>query len=54
MYFPSVTVEGTKQMDNILTGESSGFQSADLHLEEQPDPTEDTNLTVRKNILFDL
>uniref|UniRef100_H3D867 Myosin VAb n=1 Tax=Tetraodon nigroviridis TaxID=99883 RepID=H3D867_TETNG len=40
-----LTVEGTKQMDNILTGESSGFQSADLHLEEQPDPTEDTNLT---------
>lgn len=46
MYFPPVTVEYTNQMDDTITEECSGYQSADLHLEEQQDPTEDGTLTV--------
>lgn len=33
-------------MDSIIAEERCGYQSADLHLEEQQDPTEDRNLAV--------
>lgn len=46
MHFSPVTFDCTKQMDSIITEECSGYQSADLHLEEQQEPTEDRKLTV--------
>lgn len=46
MRFSPVTFDCTKQMDSIITQECSGYQSADLHLEEQQELTEDRKLTV--------
>lgn len=47
MYLPPVKlVEWTDQMDSHLNKGCSSYQSAELHLEEQQDQTEDGNHTV--------